>query len=100
VPVLTLQGRSFAARVAASLLSNIGVPELITHSKEAYVSLAIELALTPEKLTHIRAKLECNRLNTPLFNTKLLAKHIESAYQSAYDRYHSGLPPDRILVHP
>lgn len=100
VPVLTLQGRSFAARVAASLLSNIGVPELITHSKEAYVSLAIELALTPEKLTHIKAKLECNRLNTPLFNTKLLAKHIESAYQSAYDRYYSGLPPDRILVHP
>jgi len=100
VPVLTLQGQSFASRVAASLLTNIGVPELITHSKEEYCSLAVELASNPDKLAAIKTKLAQNRLTTPLFNTKLFARHIESAYQAAYDRYHAGLPPDHIDVDP
>ncbi len=98
VPVLTLQGQSFASRVAASLLTNIKVPELITHTKEEYCSLAIELASNPDKLAAIKTKLAQNRLNTPLFNTKLFTQHIEAAYQAAYDRYHEGLAPDHIYV--
>ncbi len=100
VPVLTLQGQSFAARVAASLLTNIGVPELITHTIEEYFSLAVELANNPNKLAAIRAKLAQNRLTTPLFNTELFARHIESAYKSAYDSYHAGMAPDHIYVNP
>ncbi len=100
IPVLTLQGQSFVARVAASLLSNIGVPELITHTKEEYCFLAIELALNPDKLAAIKAKLAQNRLTTPLFNTELFARHIESAYKAAYRRYHAGLPLDHIYVNP
>jgi protein O-GlcNAc transferase len=98
VPVLTLQGQSFAARVAASLLTNIGVPELITQSEEEYCSLAIELALNADKLNAIRTKLDQNRVTTPLFNTRLFARHIESAYLTAYNRYQVGLPPDHIYV--
>jgi predicted O-linked N-acetylglucosamine transferase (SPINDLY family) len=86
--------------VAASLLTNIGVPELITHTKEEYCFLAIELALNPDKLAAIRAKLAQNRLTTPLFNTELFARHIESAYKAAYGRYHAGLPLDHIYVNP
>jgi len=100
VPVLTIQGKSFAARVAASLLTSIGIPELITHSKEEYCSLAIELASNPQRLAAIKAKLTQNRFTTPLFDTKLFTGHIESAYQAAYDRYHSGLPADHIYVGP
>ena len=98
VPVLTLKGQSFAARVAASLLTNIGVPELITHTIEEYFSLAVELANNPNKLAAIKAKLAQNRLTTPLFNTELFARHIESAYQAAYDQYHAGLSPDHIYI--
>ena len=100
VPVLTRQGQSFTARVAASLLTNIGMPELITHTKEEYLSLAVELAKNPNKLAAIKAKLAENRLTTPLFDTQLFAKHIEAAYQAAYDRYQAGLPPDHIYVEP
>jgi predicted O-linked N-acetylglucosamine transferase (SPINDLY family) len=98
LPVLTCIGQSFAARVAASLLTSIGVPELITHSKEEYCSLAIELASNPTKLAAIKAKLAQNRFTTPLFNTKLFTMHIESAYQAAYERYSVGLPPDHIYI--
>jgi predicted O-linked N-acetylglucosamine transferase (SPINDLY family) len=100
LPVLTHIGKSFASRMAASLLTNIRVPELITHSKEEYCSLAVELASNPEKLTAIKTKLAQNRLTTPLFNTELSARHIEAAYLAAYDRYQAGLPPDHIDVDP
>jgi predicted O-linked N-acetylglucosamine transferase (SPINDLY family) len=98
LPVLTCMGNSFAGRVAASLLTNIGLPELITRSLQEYESLAIELATNPDKLTQIKTKLAENRLTTPLFDTPLFTKHIEAAYQAVYDRYQSGLQPDHIYV--
>jgi hypothetical protein len=42
--VLTLAGRSCAARIAGSLLHAIGLPELVTCSPEAYEALAREPA--------------------------------------------------------
>ena len=98
LPVLTLIGQSFAARVAASLLNAIDLPELITHSQAEYESLAIELATHPEKLAQIKQKLEMNRLTKPLFDTPRYTKHIEAAYTLMYERYHSGLPPDHFYI--
>ena len=100
LPVLTCMGNSFAGRMAASLLTNIGLPELVTRTPEEYESLAIEVASNPDKLAQIKIKLAKNRSTTPLFDTPLFTKHIEAAYQAAYDRYQSGLPPDHIYVDP
>jgi predicted O-linked N-acetylglucosamine transferase (SPINDLY family) len=98
LPVLTQIGETFAGRVAASLLVAIGLPELITSTPQAYEELAIELATNPEKLAAIKRKLAGNRLTTPLFDTKLFTRHIESAYETVYERYRAGLPPDHIYV--
>ena len=98
LPVLTRRGESFASRVAASLLNAIHLPELITASQENYESLAIFLATHPEKLMIIKNKLAHNLATTPLFNTKLFARHIESAYLAMYDRYQEDLCPDHIYV--
>jgi predicted O-linked N-acetylglucosamine transferase (SPINDLY family) len=98
LPVLTRLGESFVSRGAASQLSSIGLPELVTNSHHAYESLAIELATNPEKLQALRAKLASHRAITPLFNTPLLTQHIEAAYRAIYDRYHAGLLPDHIYV--
>lgn len=99
-PVLTLQGCTFASRVASSLLTNIGITELITHNVEEYRTLAIKLALDPKKLLEIKTKLIKNRLTSTLFDTKLFTKHIQSAYKTVFNRYHSELPPDHIYVDP
>jgi predicted O-linked N-acetylglucosamine transferase (SPINDLY family) len=98
LPVLTRSGESFVSRGAASQLSSIGLPELVTNSHHAYESLAIELATNPEKLLALKAKLASNRTTMPLFNTPLLTQHIEAAYRAIYDRYHAGLLPDHIYV--
>ena len=98
LPVLTLIGRSFASRVAASLLNAVGLPELITNTQEEYESLAIELAMNPQKLTDIRLKLDRNRLTTPLFDTPLFTKNLEDAYSEMYERYRTDLEPDHIVI--
>jgi predicted O-linked N-acetylglucosamine transferase (SPINDLY family) len=81
LPVLTLMGQAFASRYAASLLTAIGLPELITTTPEQYEALAIELGQHPEKLTAIKEKLAHNRNTTPLFDTPLFTKHLEAAYR-------------------
>ncbi len=98
LPVLTLAGQSFASRVAASLLNAISFPELITTSQEEYEALAIELAITPQKLTDIKLRLAGNRLTTPLFDTPLFAKNLEAAYIQMYERYQAGLEPEHLFI--
>ncbi len=98
LPVLTCLGETFAGRVAASLLNAIGLPELITTTPDAYERMAIDLATRPEKMAIIKTKLANNRLTTPLFDTKLFTKHIETAYTAMYQRHQAGLAPDHIVV--
>jgi len=98
LPVVTKLGKGFAARVAGSLLSAVGLPELITHDEEAYEALILKLATQPKKLDTIKKKLEVNRLSQPLFNTEQYTKHLENGYQQAYQRYFEGKEPDTIIV--
>lgn len=81
LPVLTCKGNTFAGRVAASLLSAIGLPELVTNSLAEYEALALHLATNPEVLAEIKTKLARNRDTHPLFDTKLFCRNIEAAYR-------------------
>ena len=98
LPVLTLLGKSYQARMGASIVNAVNLPELITHSREEYESLAIELANNPQKLKKIKDKLAANLSTAPLYDTKLFTKNLESAYTQMYERYHQGLEPDHIYV--
>jgi predicted O-linked N-acetylglucosamine transferase (SPINDLY family) len=98
VPVLTCLGKTFPGRVAASLLKAVGLPELITQDRSQYESLALELSITPRKLTSLRTKLAANRLTHPLFKGALFTKHMELAYLSMWRRYEAGLAPELIHV--
>jgi protein O-GlcNAc transferase len=98
LPVLTCIGNSFASRVAASLINSVNLPELITNTQEQYESLAIQIAKNPEKLKTIKKKLDNNLIKSPLYDTSLFTRHLESAYSMMYDRYQRGLEPDYIYV--
>jgi predicted O-linked N-acetylglucosamine transferase (SPINDLY family) len=98
LPIITRIGHSFAARVSASLLSAVGLTELITSEAKQYESLAIELAQNPSKLAAIRKKLDINRPNSSLFNATIFAKHIENAYSLIMENYNSGRKPQHIYV--
>ena len=97
LPVLTCVGKSFASRVAASLLNAVGLPELITTTQQEYEALAIELATNPKKLKAIKDKLTQNLPSAPLYDTPLFTKHLESAYKRMYERDNEGLEPDHYV---
>lgn len=98
LPLLTILGRSFAGRVAASLLSAIKLPELITTNLEDYEIMAIELANNQEKLLKIKRKLLNNLETTPLFDSPLLTKNLEDAYLNIYNRYHANLKTEHVFI--
>ncbi|HWG04468.1 MAG TPA: tetratricopeptide repeat protein, partial [Beijerinckiaceae bacterium] len=98
LPVLTALGATFASRVAASLLTTIGLPELIAADLDTYADLAVALAADRARLKEIRDKLAANRLTTPLFDSALYARHIEAAYGRMAERLRAGLPPDHFEV--
>jgi predicted O-linked N-acetylglucosamine transferase (SPINDLY family) len=94
LPVLTCRGESFAARVAASLLRAVGLPELVTDSLDAYTERALRLARAPDELAALRARLEGNRLMSPLFDAARYTRHFEAALQAMHSRHERGLPPE------
>jgi predicted O-linked N-acetylglucosamine transferase (SPINDLY family) len=98
LPVLTLMGQTFAARVAASLLTAMDLPELITQTQEDYEAKALELAKNPLQLAQIKDKLKRNRATSPLFNGQLFARHLEAAYVQMHKRHLSGERPEIIDV--
>jgi predicted O-linked N-acetylglucosamine transferase (SPINDLY family) len=98
VPVLTTPGPTFAGRVAASLLSAIGLRELIAASLPAYEARAVELANNPEALRAVTAKLKANRASFPLFDTARFTRHLEAAFAGMRERHRRGLPPESFTV--
>jgi protein O-GlcNAc transferase len=93
LPVLTCIGATFPARVAASLLQALGLPELITHSRDEYEQVAIELGSHPARLAALHERLAAALPNSPLFDTPRFAHHLESAYRTMWQRHVEGLPP-------
>ena len=93
VPPITCMGRSFAARIAGSMLTSIGMEELIARELADYEAMALDLARSPERLSALREKLAANRLSSPLFDMARLARHVESAYEIMWKRHIEGQPP-------
>lgn len=100
VPVVALEGRHFASRVAASCLKAVGLAELVTPSLDAYEALAIHLAGRPDDLACLRERLAANRLTFPLFDTARFARHLERAFETMWRRHEQGEPPAVITVEP
>jgi predicted O-linked N-acetylglucosamine transferase (SPINDLY family) len=80
LPVLTCPGKSFTARVAASLLYAMDLPELVTPTLADYEALAIALAKDSARLKDLKGKLARNRATSPLFDTEAYARDIEALY--------------------
>lgn len=98
LPVLTCLGPTFAGRVAASLLTAVGLPELVTPDLAAYEALALQLATDPARLAALRQKLQEQRDSAPLFNTPQFTAHLEQAYLQMVERYHQGLAPQAMVI--
>ena len=98
VPVVTLTGSSFAGRVGTSLLSALGLPELIADTAATYESIALNLAQNPHLLARIKGQLARNRKTHPLFDTARYTRNLEAAYSAMWLRHQNGDPPASFAV--
>jgi len=76
-PIISLSGETFASRVAGSILTKIGCPELIVSSMEQYEEKAIELAYTPKKLLSLKRKILNLKKDSDLFKPKNFTQDLE-----------------------
>ncbi len=85
LPVVTCVGETFPSRVAGSLLTALGVPELITYNLESYHALALELATDKSKYANIRSKVIANRESAPLFDSRKFTRDLENLYRQMWN---------------
>ncbi|MEZ5856071.1 MAG: tetratricopeptide repeat protein [Hyphomicrobiaceae bacterium] len=98
VPLLTLPGRSFASRMAASLLSAAGLEELLARDMESYATYAKNVGNDPALLASIRARVAAARDAGPLLDLQHYVRSLERALTIMHERSRKGQPADAITI--
>ncbi len=68
LPIVTLSGRSYISRMAGSLLTHVGLPELVTESLADYERLAIQLGRQPQRVASYKRYLAEHGRASKLFD--------------------------------
>ncbi|MFC4703751.1 tetratricopeptide repeat protein [Paraburkholderia caffeinitolerans] len=87
VPVVTRAGRSTASRGGLSIAANLGMPELVAHTDEDFVRIAVELAHDLPRLAALRAALRARMEASPLMDAPRFAANIERAYRTMWQTW-------------
>lgn len=96
--LITLSGKTFAARVGASLLRVLGFADLIAEDGRAYSDSAIDLARNPKKLRDLQIKIWEAAQAHPMFDGARYARDFEKALLEIRQRSMTGMPPAPIDV--
>jgi len=97
-PMLTMMGETFASRVAASLLLNVGLGQLIASSFAEYEALALDLARDRPRLEALRRHLRAQRDTAPLFDSPRFTRGLEVAYRRMWVQFAEGNAPQAFTV--
>lgn len=91
-PVVTLLGDRHAGRVGASLLTQVGLPELIAADADDYVEIATRLAADRVRLTETRRTLRPRMAASPLCDAPAFARKVEAAYREMWTQWCDQTP--------
>ena len=98
LPVVTVAGETFAARVAASLVAAAGVPELAESGPAGYIALAVRLARDPAARAALRRRLNDTRGSAPLFDNTRTVRSLERAYEAMWALHAAGKPAQTLSM--
>jgi predicted O-linked N-acetylglucosamine transferase (SPINDLY family) len=93
VPVISLSGVTTPSRSGVSLLSTVGLGELVARTAEEYLEIAAHLARDPPRLAAIRAGLRERMRSSPLMDAERFTRNLESAYRGIWRRWCAGDSP-------
>lgn len=98
VPVVTLAGQSHISRVGVSLLTNVGLPELVTESEDEYVRVAVELARDLGRLVDYRANLRGKMRDSPLLDAPAFTRDLEAAFRQMWMTWIASPDPSKAAI--
>ncbi len=87
VPVVSLAGQTSVSRAGLSILSNLGLPELVAFSEDDYVRIAVELAENLPRLVELRTTLRSRMEASVLMDAPHFARQIEAAYRAVWRQW-------------
>ena len=87
VPLITLRGRRYAGRMAASILTRVGLEQFIVETAEQYVDLATRWSQRLSDLAALRAGMRDRLLGSPLCDAGRFVSELEGAYRQAWRRW-------------
>eukprot|EP00903_Cladosiphon_okamuranus_P011215 g10582.t1 len=108
IPLLTVRGYGvddtpvgqMPGRVGTSLVSALGLPELSFHSVKELEDMSVTLLQSPGRLESLRKRLLSSAMSSPVFDTQLVTRSLERAYEAMWETRELGLPPSHIVVDP
>ncbi|HEY2252821.1 MAG TPA: hypothetical protein VGH74_17235, partial [Planctomycetaceae bacterium] len=83
----TLAGGTALGRGGFSILSNLGLTELVAHDRDGYVRIALDLARDKSRLDTLRSGLRQRMRDSPLMNAPRFAMNVEAAYRNMWQRW-------------
>jgi predicted O-linked N-acetylglucosamine transferase (SPINDLY family) len=98
LPLMSCMGETFVSRVSGSLLMAMGLHDLVTTTLAEYEALALHLAREAASLARLRQQVSAARSSSPLFDTHLITRHIESAFATMWQRHQTGAAPESFAV--
>ena len=87
VPVVSLSGKTVVGRGGKSVLTNVGLPELIARTPQEYVQIAVQLVSDLPKLKELRLTLRRRMEQSPLMDAPRFARNIEAAYRDMWRKW-------------
>jgi protein O-GlcNAc transferase len=90
-PLVTWTGETFAGRVATSLVTALGVPELAARDVDGYVVRAIDLARDAQQRALLRERVATGVTNSRVFDASAHARAIERACVAMVEQVRRGV---------
>ncbi|MBI1778558.1 MAG: hypothetical protein HYR63_24730 [Proteobacteria bacterium] len=98
VPVVTLRGSSFFARIGAGYLSQLGLHELIAETAEQYVDIAAALAKDRPRLLRLRHRLRDHLVRSPMMDGARFTRFLEIVCNAIWQRRRAALDPASLTI--
>ena len=87
IPLVSLAGDAFLARAGLSILTTIGLPELVAHSADEYLRIALDLAHDQARLAQLRSGMRERMRASPLLAAAAFTRDLEGCYRRVWRQW-------------
>ena len=87
IPVVTLVGQTHVSRMGLSILSTVGLNELIAYTSQEYIDICINLAHNPDRLQNLKAGLREKMKHSSLMDAVSFTRHLEGVYRKIWKEW-------------